>query len=328
MSPLRHLDARLRGAERVLVTGASTPIGERLVRQLLEDSRVEQVLAVLHEDPQTFPVRADERLEVVQVDLSRQRRLHGLLFGPAKRLGITTAVHLAMHRSAHARGSRVHAINVDALRNMLAFCERHPSIRRFVLRSAAEVYQVGNDLPDLITEDHPLNMTGRAPQWVQDRVEADVSACTRMGLSRLEIVVLRTAEALAPGTGSQLHDWLQSSVCLRPAGFDPMVNVLTIDDTVTALQRAIHAQAQGVFNVPGADSLPLSACIRAWGRVGLPVPGAVLAPAYRWRRRLTGTDFRYGMNRFRFHYSGILDGTRAREVLGYVPSHPVEWPGR
>ena len=321
-------DPRLRGAERVLVTGASTPIGERLVRQLLEDSRVEAVLAVTSDDAGLFPLRADERLEVVQVDLARQRHLHDLLFGAGLRLQLTTVVHLAMHRSAHARGGKVHAVNVDALRNMLAYCERHPSIRRFVLRSAAEVYQVSNDLPDLITEDHPLNMTGRAPQWVQDRVEADVGACTRVGLSRLEIVVLRMTEALAPGTGSQLFDYLESQFCLRPAGFDPMVNVLTIEDTVTALQRAIHAQAQGVFNVPGADSLPLSAAIRAWGRVGLPVPSAMLAPAYRLRRRVLGSDFRYGMNRFRFHYSGILDGTRAREVLGYVPSHPVEWPGK
>ncbi len=321
-------DPRMRGLESVLVTGAGSPIGERLVRQLLEDSRVERVLAVTGSDPAIYTVRDDERLEVVQVDLSRQRRLHRLLFGPAKRMEITTVVHLAMHRSAHARGGKVHALNVEAQRHMLAFCERHPTIRRFVLRSAAEVYKVSNELPGLITEDHPINMTGKAPQWVKDRVEADVSACTRMGLSRLEIVALRMAEALAPGTGSQLFDYLESPVCLRPAGFDPMLNVLTIEDTVTALQRAIHAQAQGVFNVPGADSLPLSAAIRAWGRVGLPMPGAVLAPAYRLRRRVLGSEFRYAMNRFRFHYSGILDGTRAREVLGYVPSHPVEWPGK
>jgi hypothetical protein len=32
------------------------------------------------------------------------------------------------------------------------------------------------------------------------------------------------------------------------------------------------------------------------------------------------------MNRRRFHYSGVLDGRRAREVLGYVPSVPVDWP--
>ena len=58
----------------------------------------------------------------------------------------------------------------------------------------------------------------------------------------------------------------------------------------------------------------------------MPIPGSWMTPLYRVRRRVTGHDFRYGMNRRRFHYSGVLDGTRAREVLGYVPCHPVDWP--
>jgi hypothetical protein len=82
-----------------------------------------------------------------------------------------------------------------------------------------------------------------------------------------------------------------------------------------------------VFNVPGFDTLPLSLAIRKWGRVGISAPGALLQPAYKLRRSLFGEhDFRYGMNRLRFHYSGVLDGRRAREVLGYVPSNPVAWP--
>ena len=310
----------------VLVTGASTPVGERLVRTLLDDSRVGAVLAICGEDPTTLPLRERDRLTLIQADLSRSRKVKELLFGPARDLGVTVVAHVAMHRAAHASGGKVHAYNVEAVRSLLDLCERHPTITRLVLRSAAEVYLVKPSLPNLITEDHHLNMSGSAPQWVRDRVEADITACTRMGLSKLEIVVLRMAEALAPGTGSQLFDYLESRVCLRPAGFDPMVNVLTIEDSVAAIQKAIHHHAQGVFNIPGADTLPLSAVIRAWGRLGVPLPEVVLGSAYRWRTRFTGHDFLYGMNRRRFHFTGVLDGTRAREVLSFVPCHPVEWP--
>lgn len=310
----------------VLVTGASSPIGERLVRSLLDDSRVDHVIAVMGESPDQLAVREDDRLTVIQVDLRRERRVRNLLFGPARQHNIDVVVHLAMHRFAAEEGKRVHAFNVEALRSIIALSERHPTIRRLVVRSSADVYAVQHDLPNLIEEDHPLNMSPRAPQWVRDRVEADLTACTRMGLSPLQIVVLRMAEALAPGTGSQLFDYLESPVCLRPLGFDPMINVTTIEDTVVAIQKAIHSDAQGVFNVPGADTLPLSACIRKWGRLELPLPGLWLGPLYRWRRRLSGHDFRYGMNQRRFHYSGVLDGTRARKVLGFFPSHPVHWP--
>jgi nucleoside-diphosphate-sugar epimerase len=138
--------------------------------------------------------------------------------------------------------------------------------------------------------------------------------------------VLRTAEALGPGTGSQLFDYLESPVAARPFGFDPMINVASLRDIVHALHLAVRAPEQGVFNIPGFDTLPLSEAIRKWGSIGLPLPGAVLQPLYRLRQRVGDHDFRYGMNRRRFHYSGVLDGRRAREVLGYVPENPIAWP--
>lgn len=310
----------------VLVTGVGEPIGERLVRILLTDSRVGHVIGVSGRDPSTLPLHADDRLSLIRVDLRKSRQVHELLFGPAREHGVDVVVHTAMSRSATEEGDGVYAFNVESVRSLIELGERHPSIRRLIIRSAAEVYQRQRDLPVLIGEDHPLNLQGNAPQWVRDRVEADLTSCTRMGLSRLQIVVLRMAEVLAPGTGSQLFDYLESPVCFRPAGYDPMVNVLTIEDAAIALSRAIHSDALGVFNVPGADTLPLSDAIQKWGRLGIPVPGPWLTPLYRWRSRLTGHDFRYGMNRRRFHYSGVLDGARARQVLGYVPCHPVAWP--
>ncbi len=32
------------------------------------------------------------------------------------------------------------------------------------------------------------------------------------------------------------------------------------------------------------------------------------------------------MNHRRFHFSSVLDGRRARDVLGYEPKHPIVWP--
>ena len=80
-----------------------------------------------------------------------------------------------------------------------------------------------------------------------------------------------------------------------------------------------------MFNIPGADTLPLADCISKWGRISIPVPGSWMTPLYQWRRRLRGHDFRYGMNRRRFHYSGVLDGGRAKGTLGYEPEVRVQW---
>ena len=45
----------------------------------------------------------------------------------------------------------------------------------------------------------------------------------------------------------------------------------------------------------------------------------------RLRTRTRGKDFRYDMNHGRFHFSGVMDGARAREILGFVPRHPIDW---
>jgi UDP-glucose 4-epimerase len=288
---------------------------------------VAHVLAVAREPGSVaLPFANGSRLTYLQVDLTRSRQVHELLFGPARDLGVEVVLHLSQHRSPHKIGRRVHAANVESLRSMLDLSHRHPTIRRFVLNSFAVVYKVGMDLPVLVTEDHPLDLSADAPQYVRDRVEADLTACARMGLMDAEIVVLRCAEALGPGTGSQLYDYLDAPVAFRPAGFDPMVNVATVADLVCAMELAVHGSGEGVFNIPGRDTLPLSAALRRWGTPSLPAPGALIRRAYNLRHVVTGSEFSYGLNRKRMHFGLVLDGTRARDVLGYHPQHPVDWP--
>lgn len=311
--------------KRVLVTGASTPLGELLIERLINDYMVEYILAVCEQGrPLTLP--ANSRVEVFEIPMRKQRKIHDLLFGPARESKIDTLVHTSKVHSARREGAAVHQYNVESFRSILDFAERHPTISRLVLCSGAEVYQVQRDLPSLIAEQHPLNMNDGAPQWIRDRVEADVMACTRMGLTSLKIAVLRMAEILAPGAGSQFYDYLQDPICLCPIGFDPMLNFLTQEDAASALQKAIHSQEQGVFNIPGADTLPLYDAVAKWGRVAIPAPSLLALQVYRIRRLLGRGDFRYGMNRRRFHFTGILDGRRAAEILGYIPAHPVDWP--
>ena len=311
----------------VLVTGATSPLGERLVRSLVADTRVSHVLAVDREpEDQALPFSHGKRLTYLSVDLTRGRQVRELLFGPARDLECEVVVHLAQHQGAWAEGSRVHRANVEALRSILDLADRHPTIRRVVVRSFAVVYRVAMHLPVLVTEDHPLNLSPQAPQYVRDRVEADLTACARMGLINAEIVVLRCAEAMSPGTGSQLFDYLDASVAIRPAGFDPMVNVATLSDLIAAFEAATHGSGEGVFNIPGYDTLPLSAATRKWGTLCVPAPGPAVSMIYALRHLATGSSFSYGLNRHSMHFGLILDGTRASEILGYRPNNPIDWP--
>jgi UDP-glucose 4-epimerase len=253
----------------ILVTDPSTPYGRALVEKLSA----------------TTPV-----VVATPGQLRRARSIHDLVFS-----------HHALEAVVHDAG------DPEVTRALLLAGERHPRIRRVVIRSSADVYESSANQPHILDEDAPLDFR-RAP--------ADLVACSY--LARMSIAVLRCAEVLAPG--GQLWDYLQSRVCLRPLGFDPMINVLSVEDHVRAHLLALRSDQRGVFNIPGADTLPLSEMIACAGRIEIPLPGPLLAPAYQLRTRLVGFEFRYDLNMRRFHFGGILDGTRARHVLGYVAS--------
>jgi UDP-glucose 4-epimerase len=126
--------------------------------------------------------------------------------------------------------------------------------------------------------------------------------------------------------GSQLADWLTARVALRPMGFDPMMNLLSLPDAAEALRLAVPSDAEGVLNIPGADTLPLSRLAERNGVRCVDLPGPLLGPLYRLRARANRGDFRYDLNRNRFHFGVVLDGRRAGEVLGFHPRRPLTWP--
>jgi hypothetical protein len=105
-----------------------------------------------------------------------------------------------------------------------------------------------------------------------------------------------------------------------------MLNVLSLDDAATAVGAAVASSAIGVFNVPGADTLPLSRAIVESVKLDVAVPGPLLSPLYRLRRTVAGFDFNYDINARRFHFGGVLDGRRALATFGYAPRTAVTWP--
>ncbi|MFN0249472.1 MAG: hypothetical protein ACKV2T_21480 [Kofleriaceae bacterium] len=306
-----------------MITGANAPLGCATIAGLLQRDDVELILAIgaTHQEPPA-PHR---RLLYRTVDLTKARAVHDLVYGEAHEHGIDHVLHGIHHRNATDRGRAVHRQNVESTRVLLRTCMEHPSIHRFVYRSFAEVYRFDHATPSVIDESEALDFEPTSSQWVRDRVEADLDVCSHFG-GALSIAVLRFAEIFAPDVGSQLWDYVRSRVCLRPLGFDPMINIVSLDDAAAASIAALRGDATGIFNIPGADTLPLSQAIMESGRIDIPVPGPLMAPLYSLRASVTGLEFRYDLNLRRFHFGGVVDGSRARRELGYEPTTRVAWP--
>jgi UDP-glucose 4-epimerase len=288
-----------------------------MARALIEDFGVQSVLCVCgpHE---TAPASLVEGVEFVCADLTRYRDVRNLLFDD-RRPAIDTIVHTPLQRDPRASGRYAFEQCVESARLLLNVAEEQPQVERFVLRSHADVYRIESSEPSLILEDHALEFSPHAAQTVRNRAEADLVTCARIGSSRMRVSVLRCAEILAGDCGSRLYDYLCSRVCLRPLGYDPMLNVLSLPDATRAIGLALSANARGIFNIPGRNTLPLSELIHISGRLAVVLPGPMLTPLYEMRARVTAARFRYAIDRKRMHHTGILDGSKARRILGYTP---------
>jgi UDP-glucose 4-epimerase len=297
-----------------------TSLGRAIAAALASQPRVARVVSV-HPPERDLP-ESSALLHHVNADLTRSRDLRDLLFADAA-LKLGCVVHVAVRNEPEGARRDAPAALVEATRRLLLTAEEHPNVERFVMLGSADVYRIDSSEPILIDEDHPLELSPDAPASLRERVEADLVASARIGVSRVHVAVLRCSPILAPDGHGQLQDYLSSRVCLRPLGFDPMLNVLSIEDAVAAVTAAAHSTARGVFNVPGFDSLPLSELIHETGRVGLALPGPALLPLYGLRALTTGFRFRYALQRKLFHLGAVLDGRKAQHVLGYVPSQGV-----
>jgi UDP-glucose 4-epimerase len=309
----------------IWLTVPAPPLDRVIVEALQADPTIDRIVCVypLGRTPAS-PLRATSavKLHFAQADFSSYRSLREVLSSRALE-DVDTIIHVLQESE---RVSRDHFVSASAegTRSLLHLALEHASARRFVLRSFASLYRLDNREPVFIDENHAVDLEHVAVS-LRACAEADFVACEKFSNSELQTVVLRCAELLAPGGHNPLYDYLSSRVCLRPLGYDPMLNVLSPEDLACALRRAASSTATGVFNIPGYDTLPLSELAAAARRISLPIPGPALSPLYALRRAFTGLRFQYSSDETRFHFGAVLDGSKARQTFGYVPEHSVDF---
>jgi UDP-glucose 4-epimerase len=110
---------------------------------------------------------------------------------------------------------------------------------------------------------------------------------------------------------------------LRALGFDPICALVSDKDVARAVQAAVRAERSGIYNVAGAEVVPLSVLARWTGRPTVPVPG----PLLRWLaagERATGTDFGHGTAEGpHLRYGFTLDTRRAERDLGFRSTYRI-----
>ncbi len=330
---------------RVLVTGADTFWGGRVVQSLEADPATDVIVGMGRTDP---PL-AFERAEFVRAD-----QTYSLLSRIVRATQVDTIVHTFLAVDSSRLTSRaLHEVNVIGTMNLLAAAGAPDSpVRHVVMKSSTVVYGSSSHDPASFREETPRPVPARtrlerslleAESLVRDFAEDNPST---------RVTVLRFANVLGTDIVTPISKNLSRPFFPCLFGFDPLVQFVEQDDVVRALAYVIHHQVPGLYNVAGPGRLPWSEVASICGTRPLFLspwwPATALAPLVRlgiyemppelvsllrYGRGVDGRRFSETGFEYRFTSAGavrnFIESLRLRRVVGapegsYVYEHDVE----
>ncbi|MHB8318549.1 MAG: NAD-dependent epimerase/dehydratase family protein [Acidimicrobiales bacterium] len=251
--------------KRVLVTGADTFWGGRMVQALEADRDVEVIIGIGTHSP-SVPF---ERAEFVKSD-----QAYSIISRIVKATQVDTVVHTFLVVDSTLVSARaMHEINVIGTMNLLAAAGATGStVRQVVVKSSTLVYGSSEKDPNTFSEETPRSSPARtrverslieAESLVRDFAEDSPST---------SVAVLRFANVLGNDIITSFSKNLSRPLCPSITGFDPLLQFVEEDDVVRALEFVTMRRVSGLFNVAGDGRLPWSEVASICGTRLLPLP--------------------------------------------------------
>jgi UDP-glucose 4-epimerase len=298
---------------RVLITGVGSYMGTLLATRLERDPDVECVIGIDTRRPKTEL----ERTELHEADI-RDPEIARLIRAASPDVVVHNKI---VRQPGPGMSSRaMHDINVIGSLQLLAACERVPSIRSIVIRGSAGIYGAEPHAPQFLNED----MTRLFP--LRTRFQRDVAEIENYfeTFSRrrpqVTCTMLRYQPAIGASLDTQITRYLSQPACPTWLGFDPRIQLVHEQDAIEALLAAIRNPVRGAVNVAGRGTIGLARMIRLAGRPPLPIAGPLFAPVTDAARRLGLGAYSEDFRRL-LRYGRAVDARRLEEEVGHRPRY-------
>ena len=291
----------------VVVTGISGNLGRTLVKLLHQKERIIGI------DRRPF-IGAPKDVEMYQLDL-RKKKAEEVF----KKNRVKAVIHMGIMHDPRMSEEEHHSFNVVGTTRLLEYCAKY-GVKKVVVLSSANVYGPSPDNSNFLTEDAPLMGASRFSA-VRDLIEVDMLANGFFWRHpHIETVILRPVHIVGAGIRNAPSNYLRLRFPWTMAGFDPMVQLIHVEDAARAMMEALKPAPKGVYNVVGPGEVPLSTVMRELGRSPIPVPHPLARP-------LLKLLFRYHVANFpppeldHIQFLCAVDGARWAHDTAWKPAH-------
>jgi UDP-glucose 4-epimerase len=248
--------------ERVLVTGATCPLGRRLIQRLQEEPGLSKVIGI---EPRNTTDRMDG-IELVEFEPD-DRELVAFIADQR----IDTVIHAGMVPARSGSMARVGPADViGTMRLCAAVGSPKVSVRSLLLVSSSDVYPADPHTPLLQREDD-VTADGEAEPSASLLEAEEYGRDVARRLGHLDVAILRLAELGGGGLGGPLSSALLQPLVPDPLGYDAQVQWLHAADAVDAIAFAARLELAGVYNVASDGVLRWSEARSLRGRPSIPV---------------------------------------------------------
>jgi len=293
----------------VVVTGISGNLGRTLAKLLHTRERIVGI------DRRPFPGKPKD-VEMHQLDL-RKKKAEDVF----RRNDVRAVIHMGIMHDPRMNEEEHHSFNVVGTTRLLEYCAKY-GVKKVVVLSSANVYGPSPDNSNFLTEDAPLMAASRFSE-VRDLIEVDMLAHGFFWRHPdSQTVILRPVHIVGPNIKNAPSNYLRLKYPWVLAGFDPIVQLIHVEDAARAMIEALRPEARGVYNVVGPGEVPLSAIARELGRSAIPVPHLIARP-------LLELLFKYHLASFpppeldHIQFLCAVDGSRWAKDVGWKPQYSM-----